>query len=156
VTETTPATRAFLAMGSNLGDRRRYLRDAVAALDDVVGVSPVYESEPVGGPDQDPFLNIVVEVSTIRSPARLLDVCHELEQGAERTRSVRWGPRTLDVDVVWIDGFSSEDPELTVPHPRAHERNFVMVPLLDLAPDLVLPGYDPAGAVGAVHNRGPL
>lgn len=156
MSESVPATRAFLALGSNLGDRRRYLRDAVGALDDVVAVSPVYESEPVGGPDQDQFLNIVIEVLTIRSPERLLAVCHELERSAQRTRTVRWGPRTLDVDVVWIDGHTSDDPHLTVPHPRAHERNFVMIPLFDLAPGLMIPGYDPAGALGTVHNRGPL
>lgn len=156
MSEPAPTTRAFLALGSNLGDRRQYLREAVGALDDVVAVSPVYESEPVGGPAQDQFLNIVVEVLTIRSPERLLAKCHELERGARRTRTVRWGPRTLDVDVVWIDGHTSNDPHLTVPHPRAHERNFVMVPLLDLAPDLIIPAYDPAAAVGTVHNRGPL
>ncbi|MFW2383186.1 MAG: 2-amino-4-hydroxy-6-hydroxymethyldihydropteridine diphosphokinase [Acidimicrobiales bacterium] len=152
-----PATvRAFLSLGSNIGDRRKFLRDAVGAIDDVRAVSPVYETEPVGGVEQDAFLNVVVEVHTIRSPQELLALCHELEQAAERTREVRWGPRTLDVDVVWIDGYSSDDPELTVPHPRAHERNFVQVPLFDLDPNLTLPNYDPAAAFGAVQNVGPL
>lgn len=152
-----PATvRAFLSLGSNIGDRRRFLRDAVGAIDDVRAVSPVYETEPVGGVAQDAFLNIMVEVQTIRTPHELLALCHKLEQAAERTREVRWGPRTLDVDVVWIDGYSSDDPELTVPHPRAHERNFVQVPLFDLDPSLTLPNYDPATAFGAVKNVGPL
>jgi 2-amino-4-hydroxy-6-hydroxymethyldihydropteridine diphosphokinase len=148
--------RAFLSLGSNIGDRRRYLREAVGAIDDVRAVSPVYETEPVGGVDQDPFLNIVVEVHTIRSPEELLALCHRLEAAADRTREVRWGPRTLDVDVVWIDGFTSEDPDLTVPHPRAHERNFVQVPLFDLDSDLALPGFDPASAIGRVNNVGSL
>lgn len=148
--------RAFLSLGSNIGDRRRYLRDAVGALDDVRAVSPVYETEPVGGVQQAAFLNIVVEVLTIRSPDELLAFCHELEAAADRTREVRWGPRTLDVDVIWIDGYSSQDSKLTVPHPRAHERNFVQVPLFDLDPDLTLPGFDPEHAIGAVHNIGPL
>ncbi len=155
--ESGPSTvRAFLSLGSNIGDKRRYLRDAVASMDDVKAVSPVYETDPVGGVEQDSFLNIVVEVHTILSPSALLGRCHELEQAAERVREVRWGPRTLDVDVVWIDGFTSTDPVLTVPHPRAHERNFVMVPLLDLDPQLEIPGYDRAKAFGEVRNVGVL
>jgi 2-amino-4-hydroxy-6-hydroxymethyldihydropteridine diphosphokinase len=148
--------RAFLSLGSNIGDRRRYLRDAVGALDDLRAVSPVYETEPVGGVQQAAFLNIVVEVHTIRSPQELLALCHELEEAADRTRELRWGPRTLDVDVIWIDGYSSDDPDLTVPHPRAHERNFVQVPLFDLDAELTLPGFDPDRAFGAVHAVGPL
>ncbi len=148
--------RAFLSLGSNIGDRQGYLREAVGGIDDVRAVSPVYETEPVGAVDQDPFLNIVVEVHTIRSPQELLALCHRLEAAADRTREVRWGPRTLDVDVVWIDGYTSDDPDLTVPHPRAHERNFVQVPLFDLDRDLTLPGFDPASAFGRVNNIGPL
>jgi len=125
-------------------------------MDDVRAVSPVYETDPVGGVEQDAFLNIVVEVHTILSPSALLDRCQQLEAAAERVREVRWGPRTLDVDVVWIDGFTSNEPVLTVPHPRAHERNFVMVPLLDLDPSLEISGYDPETAFGQVHNLGPL
>ncbi len=139
-----------------MGDSRTYLRRAVALIDDVQAVSPLYETEPVGGVEQDAFLNIVVQVSTIRSPEELLELCHRLEQEAERVREVRWGPRTLDVDVVWIDGHTSDDPVLTVPHPRAHERNFVMVPLHDLDPTLALAGYDAEAAYGDVRNVGPL
>ncbi len=148
--------RAFLSIGSNIGDRRAHLRNAVGTIDDVTAVSPVYETEPVGGVAQDAFLNIVVEVNTIRSPAELLALCHQLEQAAERTREVRWGPRTLDVDIIWIEGYTSDDPVLTVPHPRAHERNFVQVPLHDLDPDLTLPGFDPAKAFGDVRSIGAL
>jgi len=131
--------RAFLGLGSNLGDRRRYLRDAVDLLgSDVVAVSPVYETAPVGGPaGQDPYLNLVLELDTELSPRQLLSVCHRLEAAAERVRSVRWGPRTLDVDVLWIDGVEADQPDLQVPHPRMAERRFVMAPLRDVAPDLV-------------------
>ena len=149
-------TRAFLSLGSNIGDSRSYLRDAVAAIDDVRAVSPVYETDPVGGVEQDRFLNIVVEVHTIRTPQELLELCHKLEQAAQRVREIRWGPRTLDVDVVWIDGYTSDDPLLTVPHPRAFERNFVMVPLHDLDPTIELPGYNPDTAYGDVRTVGPL
>ena len=148
--------RAFLSLGSNIGDSRSYLRDAVASIDDVRAVSPLYETDPVGGIEQDRFLNIVVEVLTIRTPAELLELCHELERSAVRVRDVRWGPRTLDVDVVWIDDYTSADPVLTVPHPRAHERNFVMVPLHDLDPTIEIAGYNPDSAYGDVRNIGPL
>lgn len=134
--------RAFLALGSNLGDRHAYLRDAVAGLPDVVAVSPLYETDPVGGPEQDLFLNIVVELQTTLSGHELLAVCREREAAAERVRVERWGPRTLDVDVLWIDGETVDDPpELLVPHPRMFERAFVMVPLADLAPDLLPPDW---------------
>ena len=130
--------RAFLSLGSNLGDRRRFLADAVGSLgSSVVAVSPVYETDPVGGPDQDPFLNLVVELATDSSPRELLAVCHRLESGADRVRQVRWGPRTLDVDIVWIEGVTVDEPDLQVPHPRWHERRFVLAPLADLAPELV-------------------
>jgi len=131
--------RVLLGLGSNLGDRRRYLRDAVDLLgSDVVAVSPVYETAPVGGPaGQDPYLNLVLELDTELSPRQLLSVCHRLEAAAERVRSVRWGPRTLDVDVLWIDGVETDQPDLQVPHPRMAERRFVMAPLRDVAPDLV-------------------
>jgi 2-amino-4-hydroxy-6-hydroxymethyldihydropteridine diphosphokinase len=133
-------TRAYLGLGSNLGDRAGYLRDAVVTLRTVglTAVSPVYESEPVGGPgDQGAFLNLVVELDTDRSPHELLGICHRLESAADRVREVRWGPRTLDVDVLWIEGVTVDDPDLVVPHPRMWERRFVLAPLRDLAPDLV-------------------
>ncbi|MEM9561318.1 MAG: 2-amino-4-hydroxy-6-hydroxymethyldihydropteridine diphosphokinase [Actinomycetota bacterium] len=147
---------AYLGLGSNLGDRRATLRQAVAAIPEVVAVSPVYETDPVGGPEQGAFLNIVVELETRRSPRELLELCRELEAAAGRVRVVRWGPRTLDVDVLLVGEESVDEDDLTVPHPRMAERNFVVVPLLDLAPDLDIPGYDPETAIGAVTNLGPL
>lgn len=152
--------RAFLGLGTNLGDRRRHLQTAVAAVPDLVRVSDVYETEPVGGPEQGAFLNIVVELSTASTPHELLDVCRTLERAAGRERRVRWGPRTLDVDVLWIEDVEIDEPDLTVPHPRLHERNFAVVPLLEIAPDLAGDmarlGYDRATAYGRVTTLGPL
>jgi len=131
-------TRAFLGLGSNLGDRLRLLHDAVDAIPDVVAVSRLYETAPVGGPSgQGPFLNIVVQLDTARSARDLLELCREREAAAQRERKERWGPRTLDVDVLWIEGVTVDDPDLIVPHPRMFERAFVLLPLRDLAPDLV-------------------
>lgn len=147
--------RAFLSLGSNLGESWRLLREAVASLDSVVAVSPVYRTEPVGGPDQDPFLNIVVELDTELSPRELLGVCHRLESAADRVRTVRWGPRTLDVDIVWIEGVTIDEPDLEVPHPRMRERRFVMAPLADIAPDVA--GEDWADrAEGRIDRIGDL
>lgn len=128
--------RAFLSLGSNMGESWRLLREAVASLDSVVAVSPVYRTEPMGGPEQDPFLNIVVELDTALNARELLGVCHRLESAADRVRTVRWGPRTLDVDIVWIEGVTVDEPDLQVPHPRMRERRFVMAPLADIAPDV--------------------
>lgn len=130
-------TRAFLSLGSNIGDRRDHLRTAVKAIPDVVGVSSLYETAPVGGPEQDAFLNLVVQLDTDLNARELLEVCREREQAAERVRVIRWGPRTLDVDVLWVDGDTRNEPDLVVPHPRMFERAFVLVPLADLAPDLI-------------------
>ena len=147
--------RAFLGLGSNLGDRLGHLRAAVAALPDVVAVSPVYETVPVGGPEQDPYLNCVVELLTPAGAHEILDAAQACESAAGRVREVRWGPRTLDVDLLWIDGETVDDPDLVVPHPRMFERAFVLVPLRELAPDLVagLPAGDGSGDVVEV---GPL
>ena len=132
-----------MGLGSNMGERERFLREAVAAMPDVVRVSGLYETDPVGGPEQEPFLNIVVELDTRRSARELLEVCRALERAADRVRVVRWGPRTLDVDVLWHDGETVDEPDLIVPHPRMRDRAFVMVPLGELAPDLVDDWEDP-------------
>ncbi len=130
--------RAFLGLGSNLGDRWAHLRAAVAGLPDVVAVSAVYETEAVGGPPgQGPYLNAVVELDTELSPRRLLDVGRRLEESAGRVRSERWGPRSLDVDVLLVGDLAVDEADLKVPHPRLWERAFVLAPLADLAPELV-------------------
>jgi 2-amino-4-hydroxy-6-hydroxymethyldihydropteridine diphosphokinase len=154
-----PIRRVFLGLGSNLGDRQGALERAVALLasaGDLVAVSPVYETDPVGGPiGQGQYLNVVVELSTSDSPRKLLERCQELEQDAGRVRTVRFGPRTLDADVLLVGDEQIDEPDLVVPHPRMFERRFVLAPLADLAPELV-----PAGAlvatVGAVARVGTL
>jgi 2-amino-4-hydroxy-6-hydroxymethyldihydropteridine diphosphokinase len=136
--------RAYLGLGSNLGDRRAHLRAAVAALPDVVAVSPVYETDPVGGPPgQGPYLNLVVALETDRSPRQLLDLAHNLEDAAGRVRKERDGPRTLDVDVLLVGDLCIDEPDLIVPHPRMWQRRFVLAPLGDLAD-------------GSVRRLGPL
>jgi 2-amino-4-hydroxy-6-hydroxymethyldihydropteridine diphosphokinase len=148
--------RAFLGLGSNLGDRVGHLRSAVASLPDLVATSPVYETAPVGGPDdQGPYLNMVVELDTALTPHELLEVCRAREEAAGRVREVRWGPRTLDVDVLLVEGRSVDAPDLQVPHPRMWERRFVLAPLSDLAPDLVSPARV-AEATGDVRLVGDL
>ena len=149
-----PLKRAFLSLGSNLGDRRALLTAAVAAMDDVVAVSAVYETDPVGGPEQGRYLNIVVELETECSARELLRKALALEAAAGRERRIRWGPRTLDVDVLWVDGETTDEPDLHVPHPRMYDRAFVMVPLADLAPDLA-PGR-PDGEADGVYRVGEL
>ncbi len=154
-----PVRRVVLGVGSNLGDRRRHLRDAVAGWGaEVTAVSDVYETDPVGGPDQGRFLNLVLVVETDLSAHEVLARAQALEADARRVRAERWGPRTLDVDVLWIDGERHDDATLTVPHPRMHEREFVTAPLAEVAPDLVPPGGGPTGQgvrrVGALGSTG--
>ena len=130
--------RTFISVGSNLGDRRAFLRDAVDSLPDVGAVSSVFETDPMGGPgNQGAFLNIVVELDTELTPSALLSVCHRIESAAHRVRDERWGPRTLDLDILWMEGVTMDEPRLTIPHPRWKERKFVLAPLRELAPDLV-------------------
>lgn len=159
------AVRVYLGLGSNLGARAGYLAAAVAALrrvDPGLGVSPVYETAPVGGPPgQDPYLNCVVRITARITPAELLQLVRNLEAGARRVRGERFGPRTLDVDVLVIEGYTSADPELTVPHPRMAERAFVLAPLADLEPGLVTEGWrerlgGPAAVDAAVRRLGAL
>ncbi|MBB5956686.1 2-amino-4-hydroxy-6-hydroxymethyldihydropteridine diphosphokinase [Saccharothrix tamanrassetensis] len=135
-------TRAVLSIGSNLGDRLGHLRSAVSGFSDVlVAVSPVYETAPWGVTDQDDFLNAVLIVAGDVDEWGWLRRGQALEQAAGRVRERRWGPRTLDVDVVTVDGVRSDDPELLLPHPGAFERATVLVPWLDVEPDAVLPGH---------------
>lgn len=154
-----PARRAFVGLGSNLGDRCAELARAVAGLrvhGDVTAVSPLYETEPVGGPDgQPPYLNVVAELCTRDSPRALLARCRALEEAAGRVRAVRFGPRTLDADVLLVGEEHVDEPDLCVPHPRMWERRFVLAPLRDLAPELVPPGTVER-AEGAVRRIGRL
>ena len=134
--------RAYLGVGSNLGDRAACLQQAVDSLDatdgvEVVAVSRVYETDPVGGPPQPDYLNAVVAVDTILGARGLLAVAQQLERSAGRVRSERWGPRSLDVDILLVEGEVVDEPDLVVPHPRMRERAFVLAPLHDVAPDAV-------------------
>lgn len=137
--------RALIAIGSNLGDRLENVRAGLAGLTgavgvDVIAVSPLYETSPVGGPDnQGAFLNAALLVDTTIDAADLLALLHRIEASRERERTVRWGPRTLDLDLLVHGDLVSDDPALEVPHPRQHERRFVLVPVCDIAPDLVHP-----------------
>jgi len=152
--------RTVLSLGSNLGDRLAMLQGAVDALADtpglrVVAVSPVYETDPVGGPEQEDYLNAVVLVEGRHRPRTLLERALAIENAFDRVRDVRWGPRTLDVDVVAVGDLEVAEPDLQVPHPRAAERAFVLVPWLDVDPAAVLPGAGPvADLVDAVGRAG--
>jgi 2-amino-4-hydroxy-6-hydroxymethyldihydropteridine diphosphokinase len=137
-----PVRGAYLGLGSNIGDRLSYLQLAVDALAQVprvrvTAVSQVYETAPVGGPPQDAFLNAVVAITTTLTEEELLHRCQQIEQLAARERGERWGPRTLDVDILLVDDTTFDSPDLTIPHPRMWERGFVLAPLRDVAPELV-------------------
>jgi 2-amino-4-hydroxy-6-hydroxymethyldihydropteridine diphosphokinase len=135
---------AYVGFGANLGDPARTLREAAAELGPRVGAleagSRIYATRPVGGPDQPDYRNAVARVRTRLSAGRLLDELLAVEADFGRVRDVRWGPRTLDLDLIWYEGEERADARLTLPHPRAHEREFVLRPLAELAPDLVLGG----------------
>ena len=148
---------AYLSLGTNLGDRAAYLRGALSTLaaGDAYRLSNVYETEPVGGVAQDDFWNMVMEIATEASAEELLARARRAEEDARRTREVRWGPRTLDVDLLLVGGEVRADPELTLPHPRMFERAFVLRPLRELAPELVSEERL-ARAVGQVVELGTL
>ena len=152
-------TRAHVGLGSNLGDRLATLDAAVRALDadrhsHVMAVSRVFETEPVGGPPQGMYLNAVAVLETDRGPRDLLGLLHATEDGLGRERDERWGPRTLDLDLLLYDGPPIDSPELTVPHPRAKERAFVLVPLVDADPFARFP--DGEAAVEALAKLAPV
>lgn len=147
-------TLAYLGLGSNVGDRAAHLQFAVDGLaaraGTVVALSPVYETEPVGGPPQPDYLNAVVVVETDRSARHLLGVAKALEREAGRDEGgERWGPRPLDVDVLMVGDERIDEPDLVVPHPRIHQRAFVLAPLADVAPNLVVA---PAGGFQGVRR----
>jgi 2-amino-4-hydroxy-6-hydroxymethyldihydropteridine diphosphokinase len=161
------AHRVALALGSNLGDRLAHLQGAVDALAgtpglDVLAVSPVYETDPVGGPEQSAYLNAVVLAGTVLAPRELLARAQQIEAAAARVRAERWGPRTLDVDILAYADVGSGDPALTLPHPRAHERAFVLAPWHDVDTTAVVPGRGPvadlllAADTGGVRRRDDL
>ncbi len=146
-----------VALGSNLGDRLRVLRSALDQLGDVRETSSVFETAPVGGPDgQGPYLNMVVVVSTPLDPFAFLRRCQRIEEHALRQRVERWGPRTLDVDVLFFDDMTISSPDLVVPHPRYAERRFVLAPLAEVAPEKCPPGWEESLPPDPVHAIGRL
>jgi 2-amino-4-hydroxy-6-hydroxymethyldihydropteridine diphosphokinase len=151
-------SRAYVGFGGNLGDPASTLRAAAAELGRRAGrlsaASAIYRSAPVGVTDQPPFLNAVAALDTRLSPDALLDVLLTVEAEHGRVRDVRWGPRTLDLDLLWFEGAVRDDPRLTLPHPRAHEREFVLRPLCDLAPDLELQGRTARRWLDALEPQG--
>jgi 2-amino-4-hydroxy-6-hydroxymethyldihydropteridine diphosphokinase len=145
MTTSSAKRRTVLSLGSNLGDRMDNLQAGIDALFDAPGldfiaVSPVYETKPVGGPEQDDFLNIVILADSRVAPKSLLERVLNIEEAMARTHEIRWGPRTLDIDIVMMGDVTSKEPELLLPHPRAHERAFVLVPWRDIDPDAELSG----------------
>ena len=133
-------TRAYVGVGANLGDREATIRAALAALPGVVAVSQLRETEPVGAVHQPPFLNGAAALETELSPRELLDALLAVERELGRERRERWGPRTIDLDLLLYGSETVDEPGLTVPHPRLHERRFALEPLLDLDPELSVPG----------------
>lgn len=136
------AVRAFVGLGANIGNPAAQLADALDSLDAagvLVAVSGVYRSAPIG-PEQPEFLNLVAELAVPDGPYELLARCQALEVAAQRVRRERWGPRTLDVDVLLFGDVAMRDPEMQIPHPRLRDRRFVLDPLAELAPELVTLG----------------
>ena len=136
--------RAFVALGSNMGDKQGYLDGAVEALraDECVRVKQVSSyrvTAPYGGVEQDDFLNAAMEIETLYDPEELLDALHAIEQAARRERLIHWGPRTLDLDILFYDDLVQDDPALILPHPDLHNRDFVLGPMAELAPNFVHP-----------------
>ncbi|MBS4032653.1 MAG: 2-amino-4-hydroxy-6-hydroxymethyldihydropteridine diphosphokinase [Clostridiales bacterium] len=136
--------RAYLGLGSNLGDRKKELDFALDSLKNhpdinLVQIADILETDPVGYLEQGKFLNTVVELETTLEPYALLSVLQQIEQDAGRVRTIRWGPRTLDIDILLYDNLTLQDPDLIIPHPRMREREFVLLPLLQIAPNLFVP-----------------
>jgi len=132
---------AYIGLGSNLGDRARYIRSAVVLLEQrgvsVLKQSTIIETDPVGGPSQNKFLNVVIKVSTELSPLELFSLCQSIEKELGRVRDVVNGPRTVDLDILWYDNLTIDTPQLKIPHPRMFERVFVLDPLREIEPGLV-------------------
>ena len=135
---------SYISIGSNIGDRLQHLQEATRALHtyggvNVLAVSSVYETAPVGYTDQADFLNLVVKIETDISAHELLKVCQKIEQGLGRERTIRWGPRTADLDILLYNNDNIAVEKLTVPHPRMQERAFVLIPLLEIEPSITHP-----------------
>ena len=135
--------RAYLGLGTNMGDRQFYLKEACRMLSEnekitILKISKIYETKAWGYTQQDDFLNICVELDTLIKPMELLEVCQQIEEELNRVRTIRWGPRTIDVDILFFNHIISKDEKLILPHPRIKERAFVIIPLMDLNSNLII------------------
>lgn len=138
---------AYIGLGSNLGDRQKYLNNALNKLKNTKGIilnkiSPIYETEPVGYLEQPFFLNCVAEIKTSLSPFELLNICISIENKLGRTRNIKWGPRTIDLDILFFGCLIINKEDLIIPHPRLNEREFVLIPMNDLAPNFLHPVFN--------------
>lgn len=137
----------FIGIGSNLGNAKEKCKQGIIALDkkkeiDIIQCSPFYKTEPLGGPEQGWFINCVVEIKTLLSPENLLSYLKNLEIQMGRTKSIRWGPRTIDFDILFLNDKVIDMPDLKIPHPLSHKRLFVLEPMGEIAPDLIHPVFN--------------
>ncbi|KXZ39739.1 2-amino-4-hydroxy-6-hydroxymethyldihydropteridinediphosphokinase [Alkalithermobacter thermoalcaliphilus JW-YL-7 = DSM 7308] len=149
----------YLSIGTNVGDREKNINDAINYISQIektqiLKISKVYETEPWGYTNQEKFLNICVKINTHLNPYELLDSCQMIEQYLKRERIIRWGPRTIDIDILIYDDIICEDERLTIPHPRMKERAFVLIPLLDIEPNLYVDGKSIKDILSTLNEQG--
>lgn len=150
--------KAYLGLGGNVGSPRENIKEALRLLQSsgtvkVKKQSSYYETAPIGYEQQDWFVNVAAEIDTTLSPYDLLALCNEVEQQLKRVRLIRWGPRTIDIDILLYEGFKSDEAKLIVPHPRMTERAFVIIPLMEIAPDLQINGQDIKEIAKVISNQ---
>lgn len=150
--------RVYLGIGGNVGNVKENINEALELLQEgnslkLQKMSSYYETAPVGYEQQEWFLNIVAEIETQLTPYELLSLCNKVEHELKRERLIRWGPRTIDIDILLFEGFESNEERLTVPHPRMRERAFVIIPLLEIAPDLNINGQSLKEISNYINNQ---
>ena len=151
--------KAFLSLGSNMGDRLEYLSKAIDKIAEIQGCnilnkSRVYETEPWGYENQEAFLNLCISIETSLSPYELLESLQTIELELDRVRKIHWGPRTIDIDILLFDDIICEDDKLTIPHPRMSERAFVLIPLYDIEKNLIIDGIKLEDLINKIDTRG--
>lgn len=151
--------KAFLSLGSNMGDRLEYLSKAIDKIAEIQGCnilnkSRVYETEPWGYENQEAFLNLCISIETSLSPCELLESLQTIELELDRVRKIHWGPRTIDIDILLFDDIICEDDKLTIPHPRMSERAFVLIPLYDIEKNLIIDGIKLEDLINKIDTRG--
>ena len=151
--------KAFLSLGSNMGDRLEYLSKAIDKIAEIQGCnilnkSRVYETEPWGYENQEAFLNLCISIETSLSPYELLESLQTIELELDRVRKIHWGPRTIDIDILLFDDIICEDDKLTIPHPRMRERTFVLIPLYDIEKNLIIDGIKLEDLINKIDTRG--